>query len=55
MGGKGNLTRNNVVFFLSEQGEGNSLYYQKTKAGYVEHKKPLLYVMAPKVWLKRCV
>jgi hypothetical protein len=38
---------------MSEQGEGDSPFFRNTKAGYVENRKPLLYILAPKAWLNK--
>jgi len=52
-GGTTNASSSPIIFLLSEQGEGDSPYFHNTKAGFVEHKRPLLYVLTPKIWLNR--
>eukprot|EP00026_Physarum_polycephalum_P000738 Phypoly_transcript_00739.p2 GENE.Phypoly_transcript_00739~~Phypoly_transcript_00739.p2 ORF type:complete len:546 (+),score=82.51 Phypoly_transcript_00739:117-1754(+) len=48
-----NSTTLSIIFLMSEQGEGDSPFFHHTKAGYVEHRKPLLYILAPKAWLNK--
>lgn len=48
-----NSTTQSIIFLMSDQGEGDSPFFHNTKAGYVEHRKPALYILAPKAWLSK--
>eukprot|EP01113_Clastostelium_recurvatum_P044582 TRINITY_DN7545_c0_g2_i2.p1 TRINITY_DN7545_c0_g2~~TRINITY_DN7545_c0_g2_i2.p1 ORF type:complete len:610 (-),score=73.80 TRINITY_DN7545_c0_g2_i2:49-1878(-) len=42
-----------IIILASDQGEGNSPYYHHTKSGWLEHKRPFLYMFVPRTWLSR--
>ncbi len=41
------VDENTVIVLMSDQGQYRSTFYEKTKAGKLEHKTPFLFIIVP--------